>query len=198
MANKQIRINERIRVPTVRVIGVDGEQVGVLPVKEALSLAQGKSLDLVEVSPTAKPPVCRIMDFGKFMYEQNKRARKAKKKQHIMKLKEVKFRPKIDEHDYEFKVVHARKFLLARDKVRFTITFRGREMAHSETGFKLLQRITGDLTEVGLLDGTARFEGRNLVQIMVPKPQITVPKPQKTTAEEKLVERGSDAQDQDK
>src|SRR5512145_563653 len=128
----EVRVNERIRVPQVRVIADDGEQAGVLPVREALALAQSRGLDLVEVSPTARPPVCRIMDYGKFKYEQNRRARKARKKQHVMHLKEIKMRPKIDEHDYGFKMDHARQFLAARDKVKFTITFRGREMAHPE------------------------------------------------------------------
>src|SRR5262252_8908600 len=118
----EVRVNERIRVPQVRVIGDDGTQVGVLPVREALTLAQSKGLDLVEVSPTARPPVCRIMDYGKFKYEQNRRARKAKKKQHHTHLKEIKMRPKIDDHDYGFKLRHAREFLGDRDKVKFTIT----------------------------------------------------------------------------
>src|SRR5947207_1242625 len=124
----EIRINERIRVPQVRVIGDDGSQVGVVTVREALTMAQSKGLDLVEVSPTARPPVCRIMDFGKFKYEQSRKARKAKKKQHVTHLKEIKMRPKIEGHDYEFKMDHARQFLNARDKVKFTIMFRGREM----------------------------------------------------------------------
>jgi translation initiation factor IF-3 len=112
----EVRVNERIRVPKVRVIGDDGTQVGVLATREALVLAQSKGLDLVEVSPTARPPVCRIMDFGKFKYEQNRRARKAKKKQHQMQLKEIKMRPKIDDHDYDFKVNHARAFLAERTR----------------------------------------------------------------------------------
>src|SRR5216117_2359550 len=140
----ETRVNERIRVPQVRLIGDDGEQVGVLPAREALALAQSKGLDLVEVSPTARPPVCRIMDYEKFKYEQNRRARKAKKKQHVTQLKEIKMRPKIDDHDYGFKMDHARAFLAERDKVKFTVTFRGREMAHQEIGHKLIQRIIGD------------------------------------------------------
>src|SRR2546426_9360605 len=136
----ETRVNERIRVPQVRVIGDDGQQVGVLPVREALALAQSKGLDLVEVSPTARPPVCRIMDYGKFKYEQNLRARKAKKKQHHTHLKEIKMRPKIDDHDYGFKMNHAREFLNGRDKVKFTITFRGREIAHQEIGHVLIQK----------------------------------------------------------
>ena len=166
----EVRVNERIRVPQVRVIADDGEQAGVLPVREALALAQSRGLDLVEVSPTARPPVCRIMDYGKFKYEQNRRARKARKKQHVMHLKEIKMRPKIDEHDYGFKMDHARQFLGARDKVKITITFRGREMAHPEHGHKLIQRIITDLTELASVETPARAEGRMLTMVLMPKP----------------------------
>ena len=166
----EVRVNERIRVPQVRVISDDGEQAGVLTVREALALAQSRGLDLVEVSPTARPPVCRIMDYGKFKYEQNRRARKARKKQHVMHLKEIKMRPKIDEHDYGFKMDHARGFLAERDKVKFTITFRGREMAHPEHGHKLIQRIIADLVELALVETPARAEGRMLTMVLMPKP----------------------------
>jgi len=165
----EVRVNERIRVPQVRVIGDDGEQVGVLPVREALTLAQSRGLDLVEVSPTARPPVCRIMDYGKFKYEQNRRARKAKKKQHQMQLKEIKMRPKIDGHDYEFKVEHARQFLGGRDKVKVTVTFRGREMAHQEIGHKLIQRVLADLSEISTVESPPRSEGRTLSAVLMPK-----------------------------
>ena len=166
----EVRVNERIRVPQVRVIADDGEQAGVLPVREALALAQSRGLDLVEVSPTARPPVCRIMDYGKFKYEQNRRARKARKKQHVMHLKEIKMRPKIDEHDYGFKMDHARAFLGERDKVKFTITFRGREMAHPEHGHKLIQRIIAELVELATVETPPRAEGRMLTMVMMPKP----------------------------
>ncbi|UCF79262.1 MAG: translation initiation factor IF-3 [Candidatus Eiseniibacteriota bacterium] len=165
----RVRVNQRIRVPSVRVIGPDGSQLGVMSSKEALTIAQGHELDLVEVSPNSSPPVCRIMDFGKFKYEQSKRAKKAKKKQHIMHLKEVKFRPKIEEHDYRFKLNHARRFLQANDKVKFTLTFRGREMSHAELGHKLLERVVADLDDVGQVEGRVRSEGRNLVLVMIPK-----------------------------
>jgi len=171
----ETRVNERIRVPQVRVIGDDGEQVGVLPVREALTLAQSKGLDLVEVSPTARPPVCRIMDFGKFKYEQNLRARKAKKKQHHTHLKEIKMRPKIDDHDYDFKMRHAREFLGERDKVKFTITFRGREMAHTEIGHELMKRILAELADVGLVESPPRQEGRSINAVMMPKAQKPAP-----------------------
>jgi translation initiation factor IF-3 len=166
----EVRVNDRIRVPQVRVIGDDGSQIGVLATREALQLAQSKNLDLVEVSPTARPPVCRIMDYGKFKYEQNRRARKAKKKQHQMQLKEVKMRPKIDDHDYDFKMNHARDFLNGRDKVKFTITFRGREIAHQDIGHVLIQKIIAELTDVSTVESPPRSEGRSLTTVLMPKP----------------------------
>jgi len=156
-------------VPQVRVIADDGTQLGILGAREALALAQEKGLDLVEVSPTARPPVCRIMDYGKFKYEQSKRERKARKKQHVMHLKEVKLRPKVAEHDYDFKVEHARQFLEKRDKVKFTVTFRGREMAHQELGHQMLQQVIADLAEIASPESIPRSEGRTLVMIMLPK-----------------------------
>jgi len=170
------RVNERIRVPQVRVIGDDGSQIGILAVRDALALAQEKGLDLVEVSPTARPPVCRIMDYGKFKYEQNRRARKAKKKQHVVQLKEVKMRPKIEEHDYNFKIGHAREFLAERNKVKLTVTFRGREVAHQDLGFKLIDRALASLADVGVAETTPRSEGRTLVLIVMPKPAKAVAK----------------------
>ena len=174
----EIRVNERIRVPQVRVIADDGQQVGVLPVREALTLAQSRGLDLVEVSPTARPPVCRIMDYGKFKYEQNRRARKAKKKQHQMQLKEIKMRPKIEEHDYGFKLQHAREFLSSRDKVKFTVTFRGRELAHPEIGQKLIQKFITDLADVALVESPPRSEGRTLTTVLMPKAHRPLGKPE--------------------
>ena len=166
----EVRVNERIRVPQVRVIGDDGSQIGVLTVRDALTMAQSKGLDLVEVSPTARPPVCRIMDYGKFKYEQNRRARKAKKKQHQMQLKEIKMRPKIEDHDYNFKVQHAREFLGGRDKVKVTVTFRGREMAHQEIGYKLIQAVLADLADISTVESPPRSEGRTLSAVLMPKP----------------------------
>ena len=157
-------------MPQVRVIADDGQQVGVLPVREALAMAQSKGLDLVEVSPTARPPVCRIMDYGKFKYEQNLRARKAKKKQHQMQLKEIKMRPKIDDHDYGFKMRHAREFLGERDKVKFTITFRGREMAHMEIGHVLVKKILEELGDIALVESPPRTEGRSITTVIMPRP----------------------------
>ena len=155
------------------MIGDDGEQIGVLAVREALTLAQSKGLDLVEVSPTARPPVCRIMDYGKFKYEQNRRARKAKKKQHQMQLKEIKMRPKIEGHDYDFKLQHAREFLIERDKVKLTVTFRGREMAHQDIGYKLIQKAIAELGEVATVESPPRSEGRTLTAVLMPKPPKT-------------------------
>ena len=139
-------------------------------IREALAYAQERQLDLVEVSPTAKPPVCRVMDFGKFKYEQNKKQQKAKRKQHVTHLKEVKLRPKIEEHDYRFKVEHGRRFLELHDKVKFTVTFRGRELAHPEAGHRLLEKVVKDLETVGQVEIPARMEGRSLVLLMVPRP----------------------------
>jgi len=175
--NKQprTRINRQIRITPVRVIADDGQQLGVLSIDEALAAAQERGLDLVEVAPLARPPVVKIMDYGKFKYEQNRRARKARKKQHIMHLKEIKMRPKIDEHDYDFKMDHARQFLAARDKVKFTITFRGREMAHPEHGHKLIQRIIAELVEAATVETPPRSEGRMLTMVMMPKPLKSAP-----------------------
>lgn len=179
---KEVRVNDRIRIPVVRVIGPDGEQVGILGIKEALVYAQERQLDLVEVSPTAHPPVCRVMDFGKYKYEQNKKAQKAKRKQRIMHLKEVKLRPKIEEHDFNFKVAHGREFLEAHDKVKFTVTFRGRELAHSQTGYRLLERVVKDLEEVGQVETPPRMEGRNLVLLMIPRTTAKPPAAKQPTA----------------
>ena len=170
-------MNDRIRIPQVRVIGPDGEQVGILAIREALAYAQERNLDLVEVSPTARPPVCRVMDFGKFKYEQSKKQQKAKKKQHVQHLKEIKLRPKIEEHDYSFKVGNGRKFLEKHDKVKFTVTYRGREMAHPESGFRIMERVIKDCEDIGQVENPARMEGRSLVLLMVPRTAATAKPP---------------------
>ena len=169
---QEARVNDRIRVPQVRVIGDDGKQIGIITTREALTMAQAKGLDLVEVAATSRPSVCRIMDYGKFKYEQNLRARKARKNQHQMQLKEVKMRPKIEDHDYNFKLKHARTFLDERDKVKFTVTFRGREMAHQELGYKIIEAIMADLADVALVETPPRTEGRTLSMVMAPKAKI--------------------------
>ena len=156
--------------------------MGILGIREALAYAQERQLDLVEVSPTARPPVCRVMDFGKYKYEQNKKQQKARKKQHVTHLKEVKLRPKIEEHDYAFKVNHGRRFLELHDKVKFTVTFRGREMAHTDAGFRLLEKVIKDLEEVGQVENPARLEGRNLVLLMVPRTAGAAKVPEKKPA----------------
>ena len=168
----EVRVNERIRVPQVRLIGEDGSQVGVLATREALQMAQARGLDLVEVSPTARPPVCRIMDYGKFKYEQSRKARKARHHQHQMQLKEIKLRPKIDDHDYNFKLKHARTFLEERDKVKFTVMFRGREMAHQDLGYKLIQQVIAELSDIALVEAAPRSEGRTLTTVLMPKPSL--------------------------
>lgn len=163
------RVNERIRIPQVRVIGDDGEQIGILATREALAMAQSKGLDLVEVAPNSRPPVCKIMDYGKFKYEQNRRDRKARKNQHQQQLKEVKMRPKIDDHDYGFKMRHAKEFLAERDKVKFTITFRGREMAHQDLGYNVINQIIQDLAEIANVEQPPRSEGRTVTMVVSPK-----------------------------
>jgi translation initiation factor IF-3 len=162
-------VNDRIRIPTVRVIDENGEQAGIMSSRDALNMARERGYDLVEVSPTARPPVCRIMDYGKFKFEQSKQARKAKKKQHVVHVKEVKFRPKIDDHDFDFKVNNARKFLEHHDKVKFTVFFRGREMAHQDLGRKILDRALKQVEDLGAPEVRPRMEGQILVAIVSPK-----------------------------
>ncbi len=158
-----------IRVKEVSLIGIDGEQMGVYPTQQALSMAQEQDLDLVEVSPFANPPVCRVMDYGKFKYKQSKRAHEAKKNQKVVHVKEVKFRPNTDQHDYDFKLKHARRFLEAGDKVIVVIFFRGREIVHRENGQKLLGRVNQDLEELAQVEQASKQEGRTLCMIFAPK-----------------------------
>jgi translation initiation factor IF-3 len=153
----------------VRVIGVEGEQIGILATRDALRLAQEKGYDLVEVSPNAKPPVCKIMDYGKYKYELSKKAKDAKKKQHSLHLKEMRFRPKTEDHDYTFKMKHIREFLSHGSKVKVFVEFRGREMTHKEFGQKVMDRLQADLTDVGIVEQKPKMEGRNLTMIVVPK-----------------------------
>jgi translation initiation factor IF-3 len=153
----------------VRVITGEGEQLGILPISEALRIATERELDLVEVAPEAVPPVCRIMDFGKFKYQQSRRAKDARKKQTVIVVKEVKMGPKTDEHDYQFKARHVRRFLEDGNKAKVTIRFRGREMAHTELGRKLLDRMSHDLADIAIIESHAKLEGRNLVMILTPR-----------------------------
>ena len=165
----EVRVNERIRIPQIRVIDVDGQQIGVLATRDALKIAIEKGYDLVEISPSAKPPVCKIMDYGKFKYEQSKKDKIAKKKQHVVHLKEMHFRPKTDEHDYQFKLRHVRHFLEERDKVKIVVEFRGREMAHREFGARIMERIQKDLEDICVVELKGKFEGRNMIMVVMPK-----------------------------
>jgi len=168
----RLRINHRIRVPEVRVIGEDGEQLGVMPTHEALRLAEERGVDLVEISPRAFPPVCRVMDYGKYKYEQAKKKQQARKHASTVEIKEIKFRPKTEEHDMDFKVKHVRRFLEDGNKVRLVIVFRGREITHPQTGLAVLNRVvdaTGDLSSVEV---NPNMEGRRMVMILAPKAAV--------------------------
>jgi len=156
-------------VPQIRLIGADGEQVGVVPTSEALETAAEAELDLVEVSPNAEPPVCRIMDYGKFKFEQSKKASIARKKQKQIQVKEVKFRPGTEEGDYKVKMRNLTRFLEEGDKAKITIRFRGREMAHQERGLQLLQKIEGDLGDLVSVEQRPKLEGRQMVMVVAPK-----------------------------
>ncbi|MEO0795345.1 MAG: translation initiation factor IF-3 [Verrucomicrobiota bacterium] len=164
------RKNERIRVPEIRVIGPDGRQIGVMKTREALELAKGAGLDLLEVSPTARPPVCRILDYGKFMYEQSKREKDSKKSQSASRLKEVKFRARIEEHDYLTKLRRAEEFLDHGSKLKITLMFRGREMQHPELGFEVVKRAIKDLDHIGQADTPPKQVGRNITTTVSPLP----------------------------
>ncbi len=171
MARDQ-RTNRRIRAREVRVVGPAGEQLGVLSLEAALDRAQSEGMDLVEVNPMAKPPVCKIMDYGKFKYEEKKRASEAKKKQVVVHLKEVKLRPKTEEHDYEFKVRNVRRFLEEGNKAKVTIMFRGREITHKELGSAILDDVVKDLKEVAVVEQAPRMEGRQMFMIIAPNPKV--------------------------
>jgi len=158
------------------VIDADGNQLGVMPTHEAVRMARDQGLDLVEVSPTSRPPVCRVMDFGKYKYELSKKQKQSKKKQHTFQIKEVKFRPKTEEHDYQFKKKHAEEFLEKHFKVKFTLMFRGRELDHKEMGYRILDRLTKDLVHVGTVDRSPEFEGRLMIMYMSPLPAKVQPK----------------------
>jgi translation initiation factor IF-3 len=166
---KRVRVNRQIRISPVRVIGANGDQLGVLAVDEALALAEERGLDLVEVAPTARPPVVKIMDYGKFKFEEAKAARAAKKKQHVIQVKEVKYRPGIDDHDFDFKTRHAREFLQEGNKVKVTMMFRGRQMARPDMGKAVLDRVAEALADVGKVEFEAKLEGRNMTMVIAPK-----------------------------
>lgn len=163
------RVNEQITSDPVRVVNADGEMVGVITLKEGLEIAYQAGLDLVEVSPNADPPVCKVLDYGKYKYEAQKKANEARKKQKVIDVKEIKMRPGIDEHDYQVKMRSVRRFLDEGDKVKMTIRFRGREMAHQELGMKVLDRIRTDIEELAKVEQTPRTEGRMMTMVLAPK-----------------------------
>jgi translation initiation factor IF-3 len=171
-SSRDARTNRRIKAREVRVIGAEGEQLGVLPIDQALQRAQELGMDLVEVSPMAKPPVCKIMDYGRFKYLEKKKQNEAKKKQVVVQLKEVKFRPRTEEHDYSTKTKKVREFLAESNKARITVMFRGREMSHRELGQKVLQRIIEDLKDVAVIEAAPRMEGRQMFMILAPNPRM--------------------------
>ena len=166
--NEKLRVNRQIRISPVRVISPDGEQVGIIPIERAMEIAEEQGLDLVEVAPMARPPVCRIMDYGKFKYEEQRQAREARKRQHHVQIKEVKMRPGIEDHDFEFKTRHARRFLEEGNKVKLTMMFRGRQMAHPEFGRQVLDRVSTMLQDVSKVEQFPQMEGRSMVMVLAP------------------------------
>ena len=166
--NKSHRLNEEINAPEVRLLGEDGEQLGVVSSRQALHLAEEAGLDLVEIAPLAQPPVCRIMDYGKFKYQEAKKAHEAKLKQKQVQVKEIKLRPGTDENDYQIKLRNMIRFLSEEDKVKVTLRFRGREMAHQEFGMRQLERIKADLEPYGVVEQMPKMEGRQMIMIIAP------------------------------
>jgi translation initiation factor IF-3 len=167
--NKSVRINGEINAPEIRLVGLEGDQLGIVSIAEGMRLAEEAEVDLVEIAPTAVPPVCRIMDYGKFKYQEQKRAHEAKLKQKQIQVKEVKFRPGTDEGDYQIKLRNLTRFLTDGDKTKITLRFRGREMAHQELGVALLKRIEADLAALGQVEQWPKLEGRQMIMILAPK-----------------------------
>ena len=170
-------MNDRIRVPSVRVVGADGQQVGIISIEDALAMAERQDLDLVEVAAQADPPVCRIMDYGKWKYEQAVRQKEARKKQSLIVVKEIKMRPKIDRHDYGTKKGHVERFLRQGAKVKVTIMFRGREMAHADRGRDLLDRLAEDVADIAKVDTQPKLDGRNMTMVLSPHRDAITKKP---------------------
>ncbi|MFW6022221.1 MAG: translation initiation factor IF-3 [Halanaerobiaceae bacterium] len=166
--NNDLRINDRIRAREVRLISSEGEQVGIVPISEALRTSEEKGLDLVEVAPQAKPPVCKILDYGKYKYEQAKKAKKAKKNQNVMNIKEVQMGVKIEDHDFNVKLKMARRFLNDKDKVKVRVKFRGREMMHKELGYNLMERLIEGTKDIGKVESKPHMEGRNMFMFLSP------------------------------
>ncbi len=168
ISDKRVRVNEQIRISPIRLIQDDGEQIGIVSIDEARARASERGMDLVEVAPEARPPVVKMMDYGKYKYEAARAAREARKKQHTIQVKEVKFRPGIEEHDYEFKIRHARRFLDEGNKVKLTMMFRGRQVTHPELGLEVLSRVTEDLQDVAKVESQPSFEGRTMSMVLAP------------------------------
>ncbi|MBW2148165.1 MAG: translation initiation factor IF-3 [Deltaproteobacteria bacterium] len=171
---KRVNANTRIKAKIIRVIDPDGKQLGIMPLNEALEAARGFDLDLVEVAPNSNPPVCRIMDYGKFLYQESKKGQEARKKQTSISVKEVKIRPSTDEHDIQFKLRHIQRFLQAKNKVKVTVLFRGREITHPELGRGLIERIRKELEGLGTPEQEPRIEGRSMTMILVPRGEKSV------------------------
>ncbi|MDE2343093.1 MAG: translation initiation factor IF-3 [Betaproteobacteria bacterium] len=169
---KEVRINGEINVPEIRLVGVEGEQLGIAKLSEALRLAEEAGVDLVEIAPMADPPVCRLMDYGKFKYRESKRQHEAKIKQKQIQVKEIKFRPGTDEGDYAIKVRNLIRFLNEGDKTKVTLRFRGREMTHQELGYNLLKRVEADLQPYGVVEQFPKMEGRQMVMVLAPKKKV--------------------------
>lgn len=170
--SKDFRINEEIRVREVRLVDSDGNQLGIMPARDALKIAEERQLDLVEIAPQAKPPVCRVMDFGKYKYEQSKKEKEARKRQKIVEIKEIKMRPNIEDHDFLVKAKNAVRFLKDGDKVKATVIFRGREIVHTQLGRVLLVRMAEELKDLGNVEKQPKLEGKNMIMIISPKHDI--------------------------
>ena len=186
----QTRINDRIRVPEVRLIGADGKQIGIVKTSEALAYAQERDLDLVEVAPDARPPVCRVLDYSKYKYEQAQKQKAARRHQQQITVREIKFRPKIAQNDYDTKKGHVSRFLKNRDKVKITIMFRGREVTHPERGTALLDRLAGELSDIGVVEQAPVQDGRNMTMLLAPSKAVLSGEKEKAT--DGRQEKGSD------
>jgi translation initiation factor IF-3 len=193
ISSTDYRINDRIRAPKCRLIGIDGSQLGIFVMGEALRIADDQGMDLVEIAPNADPPVCKIMDFGKYKYELSMKEKAARKHQSKVEIKEMKFRPKVDKHDYETKKKHILRFLDAGAKVKVTIMFRGREMAHPELGLNILERLAGELEELATIENQPKLEGRNMHMLIAPLKKAPA---KETPAEEPQAEPTEQAEEE--
>ncbi|MBN1193473.1 MAG: translation initiation factor IF-3 [Coriobacteriia bacterium] len=190
------RLNDRIKAQRCRLIGEEGEQLGIFMMSDALRMADDAALDLVEIAPNADPPVCKVMDYGKYKYELEQKAKKARKNQTRVEIKEIKFRPKIDIHDYETKKKHVVRFLEAGAKVKVTIMFRGREMVHAERGLAILEKLESEISEIAFVESKPKLEGRNMFMLVAPsKKDVVKPKPAKADDAEEDAPESSDAEE---